>query len=695
MNSPSTSPWDFKSPSTQWVSARERFERLYIPEPNTGCWIWIGVCEKKGYGHFKFAGRTLKAHRVSYEIYKGPIPHGLQIDHLCRVRCCVNPDHLEAVTCWENIRRGDTGKATAEVRKALTHCKRGHEYTEANTYRNKRGNRHCKACVRERGRGGELCVMISPWCEGDPSSKIALVPEAPGRTEMRGGRPLIGPAGKVLDECLHQAGIARRACYIINVFPVCVDKEGDGIYLNGDLLWSGRKSFTEEGMKLANETLTKLRECGANVVVPLGGVAADLLCNKKKIMKWRGSILWSEAVDKKSVLACHPAACLRGQYTLRYIIIADLKRARKESESPVYSPPDRNLMIDPTFSEAIDFMREMGDSKRIATDIEVLNHQVSCFSLTNSPDYAMCIPFIDEEGDHRWSEDQEAEVWLTYAGLLSDPGIMKINQNIVFDMAVLYQKNHIIFRGPIGDTMVAQHLMYPDFPKGLDFIASIHTREPYYKDEGKIWLKPHPDMREFWGYSCKDSAVALDAWGPLEIEMEEGEYRVTHDFTVAMYPSLVYMMSKGMKVDRERLDKTKVSISNKIKETGEALEQAAERPFNPLSPKQCQEYFYVTKGIKPYISRSTGNVTTDDKAMARIYRRYSLPEAKLVQEIRALKKLYGTYLDVRMDNDNRLRCSYNPRGTWTGRLSSSATVFGTGLNLQNLHPQFKSFLVAG
>jgi len=540
-------------------------------------------------------------------------------------------------------------------------------------------------------------VTSSPWCEGDPNSKIALVAEAPGRTEMRGGRPLIGPAGKVFDECLHQAGIARRACYIINVFPICVDKSGDGIFSNNELLWSSRRSFTEEGMKFANKTLEKLRECGANVVVPLGGVAADLLCSKKKIMKWRGSILWSQGVGKKAVLSVHPAACLKGQYTLRYTIIADLKRAREESESPEYKPPQRDLIINPTFSEAIDFMDSMNDSgtKRIATDIEVLNHQVSCFSLTDSPDYAMCIPLIDEEGNHRWSEGQETEIWLTYAELLGNPDIMKINQNIVFDMAVLYQKNHIIFRGPIGDTMVAQHLMYPDFPKGLDFIVSIHTREPYYKDEGKIWLKPHPDIREFWGYSCKDSACALDAWGPLEAEMEQGGYRATHDFTVAMYPSLVYMMSRGMKVDRESLDETKDSISNKIKEVGAALERVAERPFNPLSPKQCQEYFYVTKGIKPYVSRATGNVTTDDKAMARIFRRYGLPEAKLVQEIRALKKLHGTYLDVRMDGDNRLRCSYNPRGTWTGRLSSSATVFGTGLNMQNLHPDFKGFLVAG
>lgn len=88
----------------------------------------------------------LSAHRVAYELTRGPIPAGMEIDHLCRVRSCVNPDHLEAVTRGENLRRG-RGKTGAQ-----THCKRGHELTPENTYRyvNRRGYvcRHCRQCRR-------------------------------------------------------------------------------------------------------------------------------------------------------------------------------------------------------------------------------------------------------------------------------------------------------------------------------------------------------------------------------------------------------------------------------------------------------------------------------------------------------------------------------------------------------------------
>jgi hypothetical protein len=84
----------------------ERLERLSMPEPNTGCHLWIGPLTRDGYGLITIGSKPTIAHRASYTLSKGPIPSGLRIDHLCRVRCCINPAHLEAVTSDENIRRG-------------------------------------------------------------------------------------------------------------------------------------------------------------------------------------------------------------------------------------------------------------------------------------------------------------------------------------------------------------------------------------------------------------------------------------------------------------------------------------------------------------------------------------------------------------------------------------------------------------
>ena len=113
-----------------------------------GCWYWVASVNDRGYGTFQVFKRPKKAHRVSYEMFKGKIPDGLELDHLCRVRNCVNPDHLEAVTHKENVLRGSSFVSEQAHR---THCKRGHELSGDNLlpHKLKKGLRACKACNTE------------------------------------------------------------------------------------------------------------------------------------------------------------------------------------------------------------------------------------------------------------------------------------------------------------------------------------------------------------------------------------------------------------------------------------------------------------------------------------------------------------------------------------------------------------------
>jgi hypothetical protein len=97
---------DFQRLRKKNANIEEKLASRYIPEPNSGCWIWLGNIKKNGYGSLTVGEKNLYAHRLSYEISNGPIPKGKVLDHKCRVRCCCNPDHLEPVTQHENVLRG-------------------------------------------------------------------------------------------------------------------------------------------------------------------------------------------------------------------------------------------------------------------------------------------------------------------------------------------------------------------------------------------------------------------------------------------------------------------------------------------------------------------------------------------------------------------------------------------------------------
>lgn len=533
----------------------------------------------------------------------------------------------------------------------------------------------------------------TPYQEGSREAKILFVAEAPGADEMRRGRPLVGPTGKIFDECLHRAGLLRNQVAIANV---CRERIKSVNYFIGES--SG--NLSERGLEVQKDLLSRIEDHQANVIVPMGKLATACLRpeTKGRILKWRGSILHATALGNRKIIpTVHPAFTMprRGPFVYQYTITEDYRRVLKQSEFPEIRRPKRTLLIDPTFYEAVEFIRSCADFPLIGSDCETYNYQVSCLSLAPTADYCMSIPFVGRyRGEAHWSEREELLLWLELAKLFNSPSVCSIWQGgVSFDIPLLYLQNKIRIRR-YHDLMVAHRIAFPDFPAKLEYITSIFTEEPYYKDERKLWMTPSKDPDTFWTYNAKDGAVTREAWDPVwEIISNDEGYLWTYENTMASNEACLYAGCRGVRVDRDKLESLRKEVQATIDSQQAELNNLVGRELNVNSSPQCLQFFYVEKGYHPYVDPKTKRPTCDDKALTRVARRYDSKEARLVQEIRGLRKLLSTYIEVEFDSDSRLRCSYDVRGTKTGRYSSKQTPMGTGLNFQNLDPRFKGFLV--
>jgi DNA polymerase I-like protein with 3'-5' exonuclease and polymerase domains len=242
--------------------------------------------------------------------------------------------------------------------------------------------------------------------------------------------------------------------------------------------------------------------------------------------------------------------------------------------------------------------------------------------------------------------------------------------------------------------MVGQGYIAPELPKGLDFICSVYTKEPYYKDDGKKWFKVGgSDYNTFWAYNAKDSAVCLEAFPKIYADLRRlGNEKAYHD-KIKLIEPLLYMSEHGLLTDVAGLRKASEEAEVELKQLTIELHKIAGYELNPSSPKQLANHFYSIRGYRPYTNRKTGNISTDESALTRLANKGSA-EAKILLKTRKLEKLKGTYYDVRIDPDSRFRCAYNPVGTKGGRISSSESIFDTGGNFQNIPNSVRRYLLA-
>jgi len=292
----------------------------------------------------------------------------------------------------------------------------------------------------------------------------------------------------------------------------------------------------------------------------------------------------------------------------------------------------------------------------------------------------MSIPF-----DDRYTLEEEAWLWRLVDRYLGDPDIAKYLQNAMFDRSFLIVKNSIITRGVIQDTMIKHHLNYPDFPKGLGFICSLYTREPFYKDDGKTWDE-NTGEDQLWSYNCQDAVITFEVDAVEQKNIDAMNLRAVHDFQQQLFWPVLRSMNKGLRVDTARRSALALELMEEIASREMWLQEVIGGEFNIRSSVQMQDFFYTQLQLKPIKDRKTGAVTCNDEALSRLGEREPmlLPIIRKIQELRSLGVFLSTFINAPLDTDGRMRCSFNIAGTETYRFSSSKNAFGSGMNLQNI-----------
>jgi uracil-DNA glycosylase family 4 len=327
---------------------------------------------------------------------------------------------------------------------------------------------------------------------GPPNARIAIVGEAPGAAEDAALKPFVGPAGGVLEQCLHAAGLIRGDVYLTNVVKVRPPKNDITPYFNG-------KVFTPEGLVWVRELREELDALRPNIVVAAGKTALCALTGQTAITMYRGYLL--PTIELANVKKClpmiHPAACLYRQgggdkgavaasakpYIYRYVITSDLKKAKLESAFPELVRPERQLIYQfDNVNEVLEWLNYFAEQPLVAFDIEVLNYEVSCISFSSSPNIAASIPIA-----HNWTEPDECAIWRAIQSVLGNETSIKVGQNLIFDTHFLLTRCGIETRGPIQDTMIAHSIVFPELPKSLGFLGSVYCgSQAFWKDMVKF-----------------------------------------------------------------------------------------------------------------------------------------------------------------------------------------------------------------
>lgn len=525
--------------------------------------------------------------------------------------------------------------------------------------------------------------------------RLAIVGDFPRSHEAAQRRPFAGPNQIYLEKALAGAGIMRVNCLVTNV---CLGPPPQGHAGKTSSFFSFDGPDIQEGLR---HLMSDLAQFKPNCILLLGELALKAAGVHHSLSAYRGSVFLGFHDRYKCVAGYHPTAVFASYEDLPFFFY-DVKRAVAQSTFPDLRLPKRRLLINLSPNEIIARLEEIIATKPLVSlDIEggIPNERASkveykfregitCCSIATSANEAFIIPF------EIYDVPTLQRVLVPFAQLLADKEICKVLQNGLYDYTVLAWH----FKCPINnithDTMFSGWEIYPELAKGLGTQASIWTEEPYYKSERKI-----DDKDTHYRYCCKDAAVTYEIHEKHMAAMTPAQ-KEHYNFNISLIEPLQYMTLRGFRYDLEGSNHRLAELRAHQRELQDACNLHTPKPINLNSAPQLINMLYhefgFEKQFKKEAGRKTTTLTADKGALLKLVVSQGERAHPFLLNLLLWKKLEGKakQLDVYLDSDGRIRCSYNVVGADTGRLTCAQSNTGSGTNLQTISKENRKFYIA-
>lgn len=581
--------------------------------------------------------------------------------------------------------------------------------------------------------------------DGPFEAAIVIVGESWGQEEDKLKRPFVGSSGTEYNRILEECGIDRRNVFMTNMvaerpqnnetyrlFVPSVQKPTriDGLApsesvkseirrLYRQIVSHPRKLVVATGnwslwaLSRGTTSHKKLAEANGRKIPPELQTWAP-----SGIQDWRGSMIYinphpefCESPEQEAALrkvrllpVIHPAAIMRAWY-LRAPTVHDFKtRVPMALRDDWRQNPEPTRLAPPTFNEAVQRLTywlnlaNSGKEVYLANDIETIRRTfISVIGFADSTAFSMCIPFVSRDNPDGsiasyWSVGEEAVLVGLIRRVLTHPQIRIIGQNYIYDTQYIQYWLGCTPRLSF-DTMLAQNVVFPGTPKDLGYLSSLYCDYHWYwKEDAKDWDRVG-DLTRLMTYNCEDNLRTFGIAQAQKAYIRSIGQEAQMDFKMRTNDLCLRMMNRGVRIDKHK--RGQIMFDLEAARGGLYGELEGIIPQGLVSPdaktpwyrsaQQTATLFYDILGLRVIRHKKTGNRTVGKEAFPVLKRVH--PEFTLLFDRLDLAGSVDNSLGVvkmALDPDDRVRCSYNPGGTETHRLSSSENVFGRGTNLQNL-----------